>query len=697
MTTRLLSEPGDRARTASRQKSRRSSLCIRSSYPAGALFACLALLKAGRAECIRVVVQDPAGLPIANATVKPANGASSRTGAVGAAELCGLARGPHVLTVEAPDFAPASLTADAPGERTVKLALLPRVESPVVVTGAPEPRQLAEVDRSIAVIPVENPLAPGVSLTDMLKMDSSVDVRERGPDGTQADVEIRGGRFSQTLVLIDGIRVNDAQSGHHNMDLPLPMESISRMEVLHGSGSTLYGSDAVAGALNVITRRPEAGELTLYSGAGDFGWNREAASGGFRLGRWSQSLGVARDFSTGFRTDRDYRNLAAAAESFVDEPFGSTVVLFGYNDRPFGAGGFYGPYPSWEKTGTKLLAVHQTAGDHHVQFSYRRHHDQYVLYRDQPAIFQNLHSGGSWDGSYAYHRTITPAASLTGGVEALSESIASTNLGNHRRERASAFFVVEARLTARLTLTAGLREEAYRTWRGVTSPTAAAGFRLGKGFKARGSVGHAFRMPTYTDLYYHDPSNLGNPNLRPESAWNYEGGLDWWSRGGTSLAATWFERRERNTIDFVRPAGASIWQALNYQRLNFHGGEIAWRQRVRRAEIGAGYTILRASRQLTPGFASRYVFNFPRSSAVVSARFPMGRWATARTRFGAFNRSWQPTTALWDIALAGQAGRIEPFIQVSNALNTYYEAFPGLPEPGRWIRGGVQLHLFGRR
>lgn len=662
----------------------------------GLLLTTLLVAGAAGAECVEVEVRDPAGLAVTGATVRTGD-RSARTDAAGTARLCGLAAGRHRLIVEAPDLASVTLAADAPGSRTVALTLKARVEPPVVVTGTPEPRQLDEVDRSITVIPVENAVVPGSWLTDLLKMDASVDVRERGVDGTQADVHVRGGSFGQTLVLVNGHRVSDPQSGHHNLDLPLPLEAVSRMEVLRGSGSTLYGSDAVGGAINVITRRPEAAELRVTGGLGDFGWNRESVAGAFRLGPWSQHAALSRDFSTGFRPGRDFRNTAVAGESYLDTQLGSTSVLYAYNDRPFGADGFYGAYPSWEETGTHLVAAGQTIRNHRLQFSYRRHRDHYVLYRYQPEVFQNFHTAGTWNGSWTFHRALGSTVDFTGGGEGLSESVDSTNLGQHQRGRGSAFVVLQARPAPRLTVTAGLREEVYSRWRAVTSPTLAAGLRLGKGFKARGSVGHAFRIPSYTDLYYHDPSNVGNPGLRPESAWTYEGGLDWWGRRGTTATAAWFHRRERDTIDFVRPSGAAIWQALNFQRLNFHGGEFEVRQRLRGGDVGVSYTIMRASRDLTAGVASRYVFNFPRSSVAASGRFSLGRRLVARTRVGAFNRSWHSTRGLWDVALAGQGKRFQPFLQVSNALNTYHEAFPGLAQPGRWIRGGVQIQLVGPR
>ena len=289
---------------------------------AACLLVCTFLESAALAECIRVSVRDPSGLAVAGAAISVDGGSANLTDDAGNAVICNLAAGRHKITVEKAEFATLSVVANAPGEQIIALALESRVESPVVVTGIPEPAQLAEVDRSIIVIPVQNAVAPATSLAQLLKTDSTVDVQERGIDGTQADVGIRGGSFSQTLVLINGMRVNDAQSGHHDMDLPLPLESVSRMEVLHGSGSTLYGSDAVGGAVNVITRRPEAAELSVSSGIGDFGWNREALSAGFRFGKWSQQTGVARDFSTGFRPGRDFRNLALASQSFFDESFG---------------------------------------------------------------------------------------------------------------------------------------------------------------------------------------------------------------------------------------------------------------------------------------------------------------------------------------------------------------------------------------
>ncbi|HVP47665.1 MAG TPA: TonB-dependent receptor plug domain-containing protein, partial [Bryobacteraceae bacterium] len=158
------------------------------------------------------------------------------------------------------------------------LAQFPARSDSIVVTGTWEPLTLDELDRSVTVLPLRADTLLLNSWMDALRLDPSLDLGERAPNGVQSDVSIRGASFGQTLVLLNGIRVNDAQSGHHNMDVPLPPEGIARVEVLRGSGSTMYGSDAVGGVINMITDPPESSQFRLRTAAGNFGVNQERGS-----------------------------------------------------------------------------------------------------------------------------------------------------------------------------------------------------------------------------------------------------------------------------------------------------------------------------------------------------------------------------------------------------------------------------------
>src|SRR6188768_2229575 len=139
----------------------------------------------------------------------------------------------------------------------------------VVVTAATAPVELGSITRTMTIITREQIDAlPAHTVADVLRLVPSVDVRARGIMGVQSDFAIRGANFGQMLVLVDGVRLNDAQSGHHNGDIPVPLEAVERIEVLQGPGSSLFGADAFGGTVNVITRRgAEPPSLVVQGGS----------------------------------------------------------------------------------------------------------------------------------------------------------------------------------------------------------------------------------------------------------------------------------------------------------------------------------------------------------------------------------------------------------------------------------------------
>src|SRR5205085_1671384 len=178
----------------------------------------------------------------------------------------------------------------------------------IAVTGTYTPVPVENIDRSLDVIDTRADSLLYDHWVHYLHSDPSIDLRQRGPNDVQGDLSIRGSTFGQTLVLINGLRVNDAQTAHHNMDQPIPTPSLERIEVLRGAGSSFYGSDAVGGSINFITGPPKYSELRAGSAVGNFGINQQTASGALVRGRWDEQIGIDRDFSSGFRADRDYRN-----------------------------------------------------------------------------------------------------------------------------------------------------------------------------------------------------------------------------------------------------------------------------------------------------------------------------------------------------------------------------------------------------
>ena len=113
--------------------------------------------------------------------------------------------------------------------------------------------------------------SPGFSLADILRNVTGVDMRQRGVNGIQTDAGIRGSTFDQVLVLINGIRISDSQTGHHNFNLPVDPDLVSRIEVYKGPSARVFGQNAFAGAINIITRNPDDNFVSVKAAGGSFG------------------------------------------------------------------------------------------------------------------------------------------------------------------------------------------------------------------------------------------------------------------------------------------------------------------------------------------------------------------------------------------------------------------------------------------
>lgn len=571
-----------------------------------------------------------------------------------------------------------------------------RVDS-VVVTGVYEPAPLEEADRAVRLWEVGRNLLLSTSVADLLRLEPSLDLRQRAPGGVQNDVSIRGGTFGQTLVLLDGLRLNDVQTGHHNMDLPLPMEALARVEVLKGSGSTLYGSDAVGGVVNLVTEVPEVSELRLRTGLGNFGFNQQRATLALVRGRFTERLVASRDFSSGFRPNRDYRNLSFSSSSTLGTALGSTAVTLGYSDRPFGADNFYGNYPSWERTKTWFASARQQLGGRtQAAFAYRRHTDLFVLYRDRPQVYTNRHAVEAFQAAFRRREDLGKNTRLHYGLESVRDSIVSTNLGVHARNGGAAYAALDVRALGRFSFSAGFREQVYGGGVSAFSPSVAAGLWVNPHLKLKASASRAFRVPSYTDLYYQDPATRGSPDLRPEVAWSYDGGLDWYAGPRLRGELTLFHRRETDGIDYVRPSLADVWRAVNIHQLRFTGLEASLTLRPALAhELEFRYTALHGAQESLAGLLSRYVFNYPSDAASIGWQAALPGKLVARARVGVTHRLGRHSYTAGDLYLARAGRRLRPFLQLTNVTGARYEEIPMVPMPGRGISAGIE-YVFAR-
>jgi iron complex outermembrane receptor protein len=561
------------------------------------------------------------------------------------------------------------------------------VTQTVVVTAAATPVELGSVTRSLRVITRDEiGQMPVHSVADVLRLTGSVDVRARGIRGTQTDFAVRGATFGQMLVLVDGVRLNDAQSGHHNGDIPVPLDAVERIEVLYGAGSSLFGADAFGGTINVITRQRPSPTLVVEGGSSDLFGGRAATS--LARGAVRQAVSASFDQSSGFMYDRDFTTaIASSRTGFGDR----TNVSVSYLWKEFGANGFYGNAPSREWTNQTLVAADHRVGSaagwtFDGRGSYRTHGDRFVFNQTNPALSDNRHRTHAVIGSLAATRRLGTGTALALGVEGGGEWIRSTNLGDHETRRISGFGEWRQELGRRTQLDASLRMDHYSEFGASWSPAAGVSFWPSRIVRVRGTAGRAFRVPTFTERYYRDPNHLARPEIGPETAWTGEGGVDLFAGSDWMFQTTVFTRSEEDVIDWLRTTTAERWRTYNIHHVETRGVEASARRTFANGAFVQGeYTYLDTDAAAVAQL-SKYVLDVAPHSFAAAAAVMLPGAVRVAPRVEIKHRTRPGVTqdyALFDVRVGRRLTRdIALFVEGTNLFDATYQEVTGVAMPG---------------
>lgn len=451
----------------------------------------------------------------------------------------------------------------------------------IVVT----PSRIESLEGSAArsVVSIENDAiqdSTWIAFQDIVNNIGGVDIRRRGPEGVQADVAIRGTTFEQNLILVDGIPMNDPQTGHHTLDLPIPRDQIERIEVLRGPASSLYGANAFGGAINIITKKPKGLGVELDAEAGSFDYVRGAVSAIYPLLKsLISSFSYEQSRSTSYMPETQFNILSLADKTAIETPAGNYDFFFGYSLKDFGADSFYSNLYSneAEKTETRLFKLDGNIEEDDVKILpklfLKRHWDKFALDTNRPGWQTNYHTTYTYGGQVtaALENSIMDTAF---GFELLYDTIDSTNIQTQSRTRDGIYIELSPHIVDALALDIGFREDYCTDFGWQASPSVNGRLRLVGDLYARGLIARAYRIPTFTDLYYNDAANEGDPGLKPESSWTYEAGADY-RIGPVGLAATYFHRDSYDTIDWTRRTAKDKWQVKNIGTADTNGVELS--------------------------------------------------------------------------------------------------------------------------
>ena len=627
------------------------------------------------------------------------------------------------------------------------LSLIKDIETEEVVVSAQRaPVTFSQVSRIVAVIEKDEiQHAPIQSLQDLLEFALNVDVRQRGGLGVQADISIRGGSFDQVLILLNGININDPQTGHHNLNLPVSLDAIERIEILEGPASRVYGLNAFSGAINIITGTSTVSNLKARLSGGQFGYYDSGLSGNVVTGKLTNFISIDHRRSDGYIKNTDFKLTDAYYQGKLATTAGILQLQAGHSDRAFGANSFYTPaYPDqFEKIKTTFTSLKMETGKT-VHFTpsiyWRRNQDRFELFR-YPAL------APTWYKDHNYHLTDVYGSNLNAwfasglgktafGADFRSENIWSTVLGKPLAtpipipgESGKEFTFADSRTNMSLfvehsvywnkfSLSGGLmanwNSQLGRNWN--LYPGLDCSWNFAEPLKWYFSLNKSLRMPTFTDLYYNSPTNLGNPSLKPEEATAIESGFKYnndWISGHFS----YFHRWGKNMIDWIKQPSETVWRAANLTDLNTDGIEVS--AKIIPEKIFMNKTFIKsvniAYSKLSQGkesgtFSSKYVLDYLKNKVDLGITHTIFKGIGANWQFSYQERNgiyttWEgtaygkdvPFVPVWlvDGRLFWQSRGTNIYLEGSNLLNKRYVDYGNIEQPGVWFKIGIvqQINL----
>ncbi|WP_313215149.1 TonB-dependent receptor [Soonwooa sp.] len=566
----------------------------------------------------------------------------------------------------------------------------------VVVKGKFFSTPITKVPENITVISKKQiQESPARSVADLLQYFTGMDLRRRGMNDVQTDLSIRGSSFEQVLVLINGIKMNDAQTGHNTFNLPFDMASIDRVEIIKGPAARRFGQNAYGGVINIITNVGKDNVYQINAAGGDFKTWSLGASADFGNENFGNFIQVGKAESAGYRfnTDSDVQNIWYQNQFKIKDA--NFKMQAGFTEKKFGANGFYSSplaKDQYEETQTSLVSASydQSFGNFGVNANvyWRRGQDMYLFNRVKPEIYRNMHIGNNIGGEL--NTSYVSSLGKSGlGVEFRNEALRSNNLGERERFITQVFFEHQiSLLDQKLNIIPGVSWANYPGTGNFFYPGLDVGYNLDDHSKIYGNLAKTNRIPTYTDLYYVSKTETGNPNLKPENAWNYEIGYQY-QRANSLLKVSGFGRNTDNAIDWTKDSLAAIWRAENISNIKTLGFETEIAQKFNWIvnNLSVGYTYLDNKINREDQAFSKYVLDNLRHQFNAKLQAKYWRFGTEvvyryneRIALGSYN--------LLDAKLNYQTDKLNIYLLVNNITNAKYTETSLVPMPGRWFMLG---------
>lgn len=458
-------------------------------------------------------------------------------------------------------------------------------EAAIVVTATRIPTRVQEQLADVTVIERAEIEAAGANtLPQLLAQQPGLQIVINGGIGKSTSLYTRGTNAGHTLLLIDGLPLASATLGTPSLH-NLPLSQIERIEILRGPASSLYGSDAIGGVVQIFTKKGEGPmAFEAFAGAGSYGTTQLAAgvSGGrdgvaysLRAGRLESdgfnATTVKDTFSyhpdaDGYRND--FLNGRLSFSPSAGREFGATwLAADSRND--YDAGASVNAHNDDQTRVWSLYAQNRFTAHWTSTLRYGESQDRSENFASARSLFETTQKQWSWQNDVKL-----PLGTLMLVAEDLRQEVDSTtNYAVRTRTVRSLLAGWQARW-GNHSWQLSQRLDDNSQFGAKTTGNLAFGYRIAPALTVRLAYATAFKAPSFNDLYYTSPwGSHGNPNLLPETAKNREIGLDWHSPVGARLAWTHYDNRIRNLIAW-RDTGGWVYVPFNVGRARITGDSL---------------------------------------------------------------------------------------------------------------------------
>ena len=560
-----------------------------------------------------------------------------------------------------------------------------------------------ENSRTISIITAEViEGSPATNLAELLQQEAGIDIRRQGIYGMQADLYIRGGSFDQTLLLIDGIKVEDPQTGHHTLNIALPLEVIKRIEIIKGPAARIFGQNAFTGAINIVTKTN--GDLKNNVGFQLGSYNQQHAT--VTLGKSLDNASVmghaSINSSEGYRYNTDFQNQNYFLKSSFNTKTTPIDVIATFSERKFGGNQFYAidAKEQYEETQSSLVGISTIIkrGDLKIspQLYWKRNQDMYLYIRNNPSVYRNLHISNKV--GIQINSSYSSSIGVTGfGIDVAKVKMNSNRLGN--RERWMGNFFLEHRfslLDNKLDVTPGVAINYFSEFDFNAFPGIDLGYRINDSFRVYANAGYTYRVPTYNDLYYVGRQDIGNENLVPERAISEEIGLKYFGDKLTASVA-FFNRDSDNLIDYTKENEDDKWQSNNLKRLNSNGIEAQLSSPFKLGQytqsLSLGYTYLNEDLGTVKSNFSKYVINSLNQHLTANIKTQFSKNFSQSVVYKFADRANGENYSVVDVQLKLMINTLELTLTGNNIFNASYIETGIVPMPKGNVLVGLRAFL----